>query len=145
MEATTRVPCAPPKTSAKASTTHGSASMDALAGSGTQRLRPFEDKPRGAHDNLLQAILGHLALREEALKGEAKQRNNGYMRSFHDKLLDQCLDRELLGSLLEAKVILKTWRIEYNESSPHSSRGYHTPGELSRRRNSGLRSPCAQS
>ena len=66
---------------------------------------------------------------------------NGYIESFHDKLRDECLNRELFGSLLEARVILETWRIEYNESRPHSSLHYLTPGEFVRRSNSGLRSP----
>jgi len=66
---------------------------------------------------------------------------NGYIESFHDKLRDECLNRELFGSLLEARIILETWRIEYNESRPHSSLRYLTPGEFVRRSNSGLRSP----
>ena len=66
---------------------------------------------------------------------------NGYIESFHDKLRDECLNRELFGRLLEARVILETWRIEYNESRPHSSLHYLTPGEFVRRSNSGLRSP----
>jgi hypothetical protein len=41
---------------------------------------------------------------------------NSYIESFHDKLRDECLNRELFGSLLEARVVLETWRIEYNES-----------------------------
>lgn len=66
---------------------------------------------------------------------------NGHIESFHDKLRDECLNRELFGSLLEARVILETWRIDYNESRPHSSLGYQTPGEFARRSNSGLQSP----
>jgi hypothetical protein len=45
------------------------------------------------------------------------------------------------SAVLEARVILETWRTEYNESRPHSSLGYQTPGEFARRSNSGLRSP----
>ena len=50
-------------------------------------------------------------------------------------------EEQIIGSLLEARVILETWRIEYNESRPHSSLRYLTPGEFVRRSNSGLRSP----
>jgi transposase InsO family protein len=32
---------------------------------------------------------------------------NAYIESFHDKLRDECLNRELFGSLLEARVILE--------------------------------------
>ena len=54
---------------------------------------------------------------------------NGHIESFHDKLRDECLNRELFGSLREARVILEGWRIEYNERRPHSSLGYQTPNE----------------
>ena len=76
---------------------------------------------------------------------------NGFIEGLHDKLRDECLNRELFGRLLEARVILETWRIEYNESRPHSSLRYLTPGEFVRRSNSGLwtpvalRAPCVQS
>lgn len=52
---------------------------------------------------------------------------NGHIGSFHDKLRDECLNRELFGSLLEARVILESWRVEYNTFRPHSSLGYQTP------------------
>jgi putative transposase len=48
---------------------------------------------------------------------------------LHDKLRDECLNRELFGSLREAQVILEQWRLEYNEERPHSSLGYQTPAE----------------
>lgn len=54
---------------------------------------------------------------------------NAYIESFHDKLRDECLNRELFGSLREAQVILEQWRLEYNEVRPHSSLGYRTPSE----------------
>lgn len=52
---------------------------------------------------------------------------NGYIESFHDKLRDEHLNREIFGSLLEAKVLVEQWRIEYNQDRPHSSLGYQTP------------------
>jgi len=54
---------------------------------------------------------------------------NGHIESFHDKLRDECLNRELFGSLAEARVILESWRVEYNEKRPHSALGYQTPSE----------------
>ena len=54
---------------------------------------------------------------------------NGHIESFHDKLRDECLNRELFGSLLEAQIILEGWRNEYNDLRPHSSLGYQTPAE----------------
>ena len=55
---------------------------------------------------------------------------NGHIESFHDKLRDECLNRELFGSLAEARVILESWRVEYNQARPHSSLGYQTPEEF---------------
>jgi transposase InsO family protein len=52
---------------------------------------------------------------------------NGHIESFHDKLRDECLNREVFGSILEAKVVVESWRIEYNQQRPHSSLGYQTP------------------
>ena len=54
---------------------------------------------------------------------------NGHIESFHDKLRDEFLNREVFGSLLEAKVLAEQHRIEYNEERPHSSLGYKTPNE----------------
>ena len=39
------------------------------------------------------------------------------------------LNRELFGNLREARVILESWRLEYNERRPHSALGYRTPNE----------------
>jgi len=69
---------------------------------------------------------------------------NAYIESFHDKLRDECLNRELFGSLLEAQVIIEGWRLEYNGLRPHSSLGYQTPDEFAARHGSSrLRSGSA--
>lgn len=52
-----------------------------------------------------------------------------YVESFHDKLRDELLNREIFYSLFEAKVILEDWRNEYNSERPHSSLRYRTPNE----------------
>ena len=61
---------------------------------------------------------------------------NAYIESFHDKLRDECLNREAFGSLLEARIVIEEWRIFYNMERPHSSLEYQTPAEYSQRRNS---------
>ncbi len=66
---------------------------------------------------------------------------NGHIESFHDKLRDECLNRELFASLAEARVILEGWRVEYNTLRPHSSLGYQTPGEFAAACKSRLQSP----
>ena len=53
-----------------------------------------------------------------------------YIESFHDKLRDECLNREIFRSLAEARIILEGWRVEYNEQRPHSALGYLTPVEF---------------
>jgi len=55
---------------------------------------------------------------------------NGYIESFNGKLRDDVLDRELFYSVKEAKVILESWRLEYNNHRPHSGLGYMTPAEF---------------
>lgn len=57
---------------------------------------------------------------------------NAYIESFHDKLRDECLNREVFGALAEARVIIEQWRREYNENRPHSALGYRTPAEAAR-------------
>ncbi len=57
---------------------------------------------------------------------------NGNIESYHDKLRDELLNRELFGTLAEARVLLESWRVEYNERRPHSALGYQTPGEFAR-------------
>jgi len=55
---------------------------------------------------------------------------NAYIESFHDKLRDECLNREIFGSLWEARVVIEQWRLYYNAERPHSSLGYQTPAEF---------------
>jgi len=70
---------------------------------------------------------------------------NAYIESFHDKLRDECLNREIFGSLWEARVVIDQWRLYYNAERPHSSLGYRTPAEFAGRAiaSSGLRSGSA--
>src|SRR6516164_7331868 len=53
-----------------------------------------------------------------------------YIESFHDKFRDECLNRELFATLAEARVIIESWRREYNQMRPHSALGYLTPEEF---------------
>lgn len=54
---------------------------------------------------------------------------NGYAESFNSKVRDELLNAEEFGSLLEAKVLGKAWKQEYNHVRPHSALGYRTPAE----------------
>jgi len=55
---------------------------------------------------------------------------NGYAESFHGKLRDECLNREVFTSLAEARVVIEQWRRHYNTQRPHSSLGYQTPDQF---------------
>jgi len=52
---------------------------------------------------------------------------NGYIESFNGKLRDELLNREILTTLIEAKILIEQWRREYNQVRPHSSLGYRPP------------------
>lgn len=52
---------------------------------------------------------------------------NGYVESFIGKLRDELLNGEIFDTLLEAQVIIESWRKEYNRFRPHSSLGYRPP------------------
>ena len=55
---------------------------------------------------------------------------NPYIESFHDKLRDELLNRELFVNLAEARVVTEQWRMEYNQNRPHSSLRNLTPDEF---------------
>jgi len=54
---------------------------------------------------------------------------NAYVESFNGRARDELLNVEEFGSLLEAQVIVESWRIEYNTYRPHGSLGGLTPSE----------------
>jgi len=57
---------------------------------------------------------------------------NGYIESFNGKLRDELLSGEIFETLLEAKVLIERWRVDYNTVRPHSSWGYCPPVPESR-------------
>jgi len=52
---------------------------------------------------------------------------NGYVESFHGKLADELLEREVFDTLHKAKVLIERWRHHYNTVRPHSAMGYRPP------------------
>jgi transposase InsO family protein len=73
---------------------------------------------------------------------------NGFVESFHGRFRDECLNREQLWTLTEARVVIEDFRIQYNTQRPHSKLGYQSPvkyaGQLSRSPAPvGLRPPSA--
>jgi putative transposase len=57
---------------------------------------------------------------------------NPYVESFGGRLRDELLAVEAFTSLLEARVLVEDWRIEYNTLRPHSALGYLTPTDYAR-------------
>ena len=55
---------------------------------------------------------------------------NGYIESFHSRFRDECLSREMLLNLREARVVIEDWRQHYNTERPHSRLGYLSPEEF---------------
>ena len=52
---------------------------------------------------------------------------NGYIESFHARFREECLNREQLWTLTEARVVIEDWRCLYNHIRPHRSLGNVTP------------------
>jgi putative transposase len=57
---------------------------------------------------------------------------NPYVESFGGRLRDELLAVETFSSLLEARVLVEDWRIEYNTIRPHSALGYLTPTDYAK-------------
>jgi hypothetical protein len=55
---------------------------------------------------------------------------SAWIESFNGRLRDELLNGQRFDSLLEAKVLLEDWRIDYNINRPHSAHGWLTPVEF---------------
>jgi transposase InsO family protein len=58
---------------------------------------------------------------------------NGYAESFNSRFRAECLDRELLHTLSESRVVFADWRHYYNHERPHRSLGLLTPKQFARK------------
>jgi putative transposase len=57
---------------------------------------------------------------------------NPYVESFGSRLRDELLAVEAFTTLLEARVLVEDWRIQYNTLRPHSALGYLTPTDYAK-------------
>jgi len=55
---------------------------------------------------------------------------NGYAESFNGRFRAECLNRELLYTLSESRVVFEDWRRYYNHERPHRSLGLQTPAKF---------------
>lgn len=70
---------------------------------------------------------------ETALIDPGKPWQNGANESFNGKFRDECLGMQWFQNRAEARVLIETWRREYNSIRPHSSLGNLTPVEFAAR------------
>jgi len=52
------------------------------------------------------------------------------VESFHSRFRGECLNREQLWTLSEARVVIEDYCQEYNAERPHSSLGYAAPARF---------------
>ena len=52
---------------------------------------------------------------------------NGFVESFHGRFRDECLNREQLWTLTEARVVVADYRHHYNHARQHIKLGYQSP------------------
>jgi len=57
---------------------------------------------------------------------------NGHIESFNACLRDECINRELILSVAEARVLSEDYRRHYNDERPHGGIGYRTPAQARR-------------
>lgn len=50
-----------------------------------------------------------------------KPTENGFIESFNGKFRDECLSTSWFESLKDAKLVIEAWRVDYNETRPHSA------------------------
>lgn len=55
---------------------------------------------------------------------------SGFIESFNGPLRAECLDREQLWTLSEARVVIEDWRQRYNQVRPYRGLGYETPKDF---------------
>jgi len=74
----------------------------------------------------IKAVLKELGS-ETALIAPGSPWQNGKNERFNGILSQEILSREVWGNLLEAQVMIETWRKTYNEVRPHGSLAMKTP------------------
>jgi len=59
-----------------------------------------------------------------------KPTQNAFIESFNGKFRDECLNDNVFATLAQARRIIESWRVDYNENRPHRSLGQKTPKEF---------------
>ena len=61
-----------------------------------------------------------------------KPTQNSFIESFNGRFRDECLNANWFENLTDARRKIEAWRVDYNETRPHSSLAYRTPAEFAR-------------
>lgn len=56
--------------------------------------------------------------------------DNAFMESFNARLREECLNLNWFRSIEHARRVIEEWRVDYNETRPHSSLDFLTPNEF---------------
>jgi Integrase core domain len=56
-----------------------------------------------------------------------KPMQNGFIESFNGRLRDEFLNETLFTTLAQARVALSIWRVDYNDTRPHSKLNWQIP------------------
>ena len=75
---------------------------------------------------MLQSWLAHKAIKTLYIEPGSPWQN-GFAESFNGSLRAECIDRELLLSVAEARVVINDFKNYYNNIRPHGGIGYRTP------------------
>jgi putative transposase len=59
--------------------------------------------------------------------------DNAFMESFNARLREECLNLNWFRSIEHARRVTEEWRVDFNETRPHSSLGNLTPKEFAQR------------
>lgn len=55
-----------------------------------------------------------------------------YAESFNGRLRDECLNESWFVSLADARQTIEQWRVDYNETRPHSGLAGRTPSTFAK-------------
>jgi putative transposase len=104
---------------------------EVLAGVVRERGAPWHIRSDNGPEFIAKAIRGWMvkAGLETLYIEPGAPWENGYAESFNSKVRDELLNAEQFTSLMEAQVLAKEWKRDYNHVRPHSSLGYRTPAE----------------
>jgi len=56
-----------------------------------------------------------------------KPMQNGFVESFNGRMRDELLNETMFRNMAHARAVIRDWTADFNETRPHSARGYQTP------------------